>query len=84
MWLSPWVVMCLCRWSVSTVANGESADDTAGRLGGCRLVRGGVPVCHGRIVLCFPYLFKSFCTRILFKFGIRILVVSGCSSLSRV
>ena len=84
MWLGPWVVMCLCRWPVLTVADGESADDMEGRLGGCQLVRGGVPACHGRIVLCFPKLFKSFCTRILFKFGIRILVVSGCSSLSRV
>ena len=50
MWLSPWVVMCLFRWPVLTVADGESADDMEGRLEGCRLV----PVCHGRIVLCFP------------------------------
>ncbi len=30
----------------------ESADDSEGRHEGCRLVHGGVPVCHGRIVLC--------------------------------
>ena len=53
MWLSPWMVMCLYRWPVLTVADGESADDMVGRLEGCRLVRGGVPVCHGRIALCF-------------------------------
>ena len=81
MWL---IVMCLCRWPVLIVVDGESADVVEGRLGGCQLVRGGVSACHGRIVLYFPELFKSFCTRILFKFGIRILVMSGCSSLSRV
>jgi len=32
----------------------ESADDSEGEHEGCRLVHGGVPVCHGRIVLCFP------------------------------
>jgi len=54
MLLSPWVVMCLCRWPVLIVGDGESADDVEGRLGGCQLVCGGVPDCHGRIVLCFP------------------------------
>jgi len=57
MQLSPWVVICLCRWSALTFADGyneESADDAGGRLEGCRLVYGGVLVCHGRIVLCFP------------------------------
>jgi len=56
MWLCPWVVMCLCRWSALTFADGydeESADDAEGRPEGCRLVYGGVLVCHGRIVLCF-------------------------------
>jgi len=46
--------MCLCRWPVLTIAEGEFADDMEGRFEDCRLVRGGVPVCHGRIVLCFP------------------------------
>ena len=32
----------------------ESADDTEDAPGNCRSVCGGVPVCHGRIVLCFP------------------------------
>ena len=32
----------------------ESADDSEREHEGCRLVHGGVPVCHGRIVLCFP------------------------------
>jgi hypothetical protein len=32
----------------------EFADDSEGELEGYRLVNGGVPVCHGRIVLCFP------------------------------
>jgi len=72
MWLSPWGVMCLCRWPVLTVADGESADDTEGRLEGCRLVRGGVPVCHGRIVLCFlSYLNRfvhGFCLNLEFEF----------------
>jgi len=40
--------------AVLTVADGESADGMEGRLEDCRLVRGGVPVCHGMIVLCFP------------------------------
>ena len=50
MWL---IVMCLCRWPVLIVADGESADDVEGRLGGCQLIRGSVPDCHGTIVLCF-------------------------------
>ena len=31
-----------------------SADDVEEEPKGCRSVCGGVPVCHGRIVLCFP------------------------------
>jgi len=57
MWLSPWVVICLCRWPALTFADGYDgafADDAEGRLEGCRLVYGGVPVCHEGIVLCFP------------------------------
>ena len=46
--------MCLCRWPVLIVANGESADNEEGRLGGCQLVHGDVLAYHGRIVLCFP------------------------------
>jgi len=46
--------MCLCRWPVLIVADGESADDVEGRLGGCQLVHGGVLAYRGRIVLCFP------------------------------
>ena len=56
MWLSPWVVMCLCRWPALTSADDcdeESADDAGGRIEGCRLVYGGVLGCHGEIVLCF-------------------------------
>jgi len=48
------MVMCLCRWPVLTVADGEFADDMEGRLEDGRLVCGGVLVCHGRTVLCFP------------------------------
>jgi hypothetical protein len=57
MWLSLWVMMCLCRWSVLTCADGYdegSADDSEEELEGCRLACGGVPVCHERVVLCFP------------------------------
>jgi len=54
MWLSLWVVMYLCRWPVLIVVDGESVDDMEGGLGGCQLVRGGVPAYHGRVVLCFP------------------------------
>jgi len=32
----------------------ESADDMEGESGRCRSVCGGVPVCHGGVVLCFP------------------------------
>ena len=32
----------------------ESADNAEEEPGGCRSACGGVPVCHGRIVLCFP------------------------------
>jgi len=46
--------MCLYRWPVLIDADGESADDMGGRLEDGRLIRGGVPVCHGRMVLCFP------------------------------
>ena len=84
MWLSPWVVMCSCRLLVLIVADEGSTVGVEGRLGGYQVVRSGVLACHGKIVLCFPLLFKSFCTQILSKFGIRILVVSGCSSQSRV
>ena len=45
------------RWSALASTDGydeESADDTEGRHEGCRLVHGGVPVCHREIVLCFP------------------------------
>ena len=48
--------------SVLTCADGYdegSADDLGEESEGCRLACGGVPVCHGRIVLCFPLLFKS-------------------------
>jgi hypothetical protein len=38
---------------MEVVADGESADDMGGRLEGDRLVRGGVPVCYGRMILCF-------------------------------
>jgi len=31
----------------------ESTDDSEGEHEGCRLVHGGVPVCHGRIVFVF-------------------------------
>ena len=58
------------RWSALAFADDydeESADDTEGRREGCRLVHGGVPVCHGEIVLYFPQLFKSFCVQILFN-----------------
>ena len=56
MWLSPWMVMCLCRWPALTSVGDcgkESADGTGGRLEECRLVYGGVPGGHGKIVLCF-------------------------------
>jgi len=33
---------------------GESADDEEEEPEGCRSACGGFPVCHGRIVLCFP------------------------------
>jgi len=49
--------MCLCRWSVLTYADGYdegSADDSEEEPQGCRLACGGVPVCHEKIVLCFP------------------------------
>ena len=32
----------------------ESADDAEEEPEGCRSACGRVPVCHGRIVLCFP------------------------------
>jgi len=56
MWLSPWMVMYLCRWPALISAfggGGGSADDAGGRLEDCRLVYGGVPGCYGKIVLCF-------------------------------
>jgi len=39
---------------MEVVTDGESADDMGGRLEDGWLDRGGVLVCHGRIVLCFP------------------------------
>ena len=54
MWLSPWVVMCSCRWPVLIVADEGSADGVEGRLGGYQVVRGGILACHGKIVLYFP------------------------------
>ena len=69
MWL---IVMCLCRWPVLIVADGESANDVEGRLGGCQLVRGGVSACHGRIVYVFlSYLNRfvhGFCLNLEFEF----------------
>ena len=73
MCLSPWVVMCLCRWPVLKVADGESADDMEGWLGGCQLVRGGVPACHGRIVLYFKfYIFLSYLNRFVHGFCLNL------------
>ena len=46
-----------CRWSALVFADGydkKSADDSEGEREGCRLACGDVPVCYGRIVLCFP------------------------------
>jgi len=63
--------MFLCRWLALTFVdgyNGESADVAEGRLEGCRLVYGGVPVCHGRIVLCFFYVFLSYLNRFVYGF----------------
>jgi len=51
------VVTRSCRWSALVFAddyNEKSADDSEGEREGCRLTYGDVPVCHGRIVLCFP------------------------------
>jgi len=56
MWLSPWMVMWLCRWPALTSVGDcskESADGAGGRLEDCRLVYGGVTGGHGKIVLCF-------------------------------
>ena len=39
---------------VPIATTGESADGAEKGLNGCRSASGGVPVCHGRIVLCFP------------------------------
>jgi len=55
--LSLWVVTHSCNVQALAFADGydeESADDSEGEPKGCRLVHGGAPVCHGRIVLCFP------------------------------
>ena len=62
--------MCLCRWPVLIVADGESADDVEGRLGGCQLVHGGVLACRGRIVF-LSYLNRfvhGFCLNLEFEF----------------
>ena len=40
--------------SVLMAMTRESADDMDGESGSCRSVCGGVPVCHGGLVLCFP------------------------------
>ena len=40
--------------SVPMATTRESADDMEGASGSCRSVCGGVPVCQGGIVLCFP------------------------------
>jgi len=48
--------MCLCRWpALTSVADcgKESTDGVGGRLEDCRLVYGGVPGGHGKIVLYF-------------------------------
>ena len=39
---------------VPMAITGESADDAEEEPKGCRSACGGVPVCHERIVLCFP------------------------------
>jgi len=39
---------------VLMATTGESADDLEEGPKGCRSACGGVLVCHGRIVLCFP------------------------------
>jgi len=39
---------------MEVVADGESVDDIGERLEDDRLVRGGVLVCYGRMILCFP------------------------------
>ena len=57
-----------CRWSALAFADGydeESVDDLEGELEGCRLVNGGVPVCHGRTVLCFSL---SYLNRLVYRF----------------
>ena len=47
------------------------ADDSEEVRGSCRLVCVGVPVCHGKIILCFPLLFKSFCIWILLNLEVE-------------
>jgi len=50
------MVMCLCRWTAVTFADGYdegTADDLEEEPEGCRLACGGIPVCHRKIVLCF-------------------------------
>jgi len=39
---------------VTMATTREYADDAEEEPGGCRSACGGVPVCHGRIVLYFP------------------------------
>ena len=56
MWLSPWLVICLCQWSALACADDCDegfVDDSEEEPEGCRLAYGGVPVCHGKIFLCF-------------------------------
>ena len=40
--------------SVPMATTRESADDMEEESGNCRSACGGVSVCHGGIVLCFP------------------------------
>ena len=40
--------------SVPMATTRESADDMGEESGSCQSVCGGVPACHGGIVLCFP------------------------------
>ena len=45
MWLSPWMVMCLCRWLALACVDGYdegAADDPEEEAEGCRLACGGL------------------------------------------
>ena len=39
---------------MEVIADGESADGMGGRLEDDQSVCGGVPICYGRMILCFP------------------------------